>query len=97
MASYVREEADRQAVRIGVLHRRAAEEGTLRAEGQTIQGEDVRCCSDCDQGRRRCPTPEACGVPEDYDSLRTFTGVLHMAAWCMLIYGIGLLLYAWLS
>lgn len=42
----------------------------------------MKCCSDCHQGRKPCPTPEACELPQADDSLLHIAAVLIVIAVC---------------
>lgn len=40
----------------------------------------MRCASDCHQGRRECPTPDACHRPEPDDAPEMLGSMLIFAA-----------------
>jgi hypothetical protein len=56
----------------------------------------MKCCSNCDQGRKQCPTPSACFVCEPEDDLRCADGVLRALAWGAAIWAAGALVYVYL-
>ncbi len=34
----------------------------------------MNCCANCNQGRKACPTPAACRLPDDPDEWEPVTG-----------------------
>ncbi len=43
----------------------------------------MKCCSNCSQGRKECPTPVACCMAADEDDLRCAKGVIAAVAACL--------------
>ena len=54
------------------------------------------CAGPCDQGRRLCPCPLSCQLPDDEpaDDLACAAGVVRAVVWCAAIYAAGIV--AWL-
>jgi hypothetical protein len=54
----------------------------------------MKCCSNCDQGRKKCPTPTSCCMADDEeDDLTCARGIIQAVTWCVIAFAVVLLIY----